>query len=70
MPVLHCISRFEGTSYQKLHDTATSSFVSCFTSAFTSPDIFFYNFLEFHLALSEKRFLSQISLSNGFTQNP
>ena len=63
MLVLHCISRFEGTSYEKLQGTVTSSFVSCcFTSAFTSPDIIFYNFLELHLASSEKRFLSQISL--------
>ena len=25
MPVLHCISSFEGTCYRKLQDTATSS---------------------------------------------
>ena len=59
MPVLHCISKFEGISYEKIQDAATSSFVSC---CFTSPDIIFYNFLEFYLALSENRFLSQISL--------
>ena len=44
--VVHCISRFEGTSYKKLQDIATSSFISCcFTPAFTSADIIFYNFL-------------------------
>ena len=50
--VLQCISSFEGTSYGKLQDTATSSFVcSCFISAFTSADITFYNFLELHSKL-------------------
>ena len=44
--VVHCISRFEGTSYKKLQDIATSFFISCcFTPAFTSADIIFYNFL-------------------------
>ena len=63
MPVIHFISRFESTSYEKFQDTATSSFVSCcFTSAFTLPDITFYNFLELHVALSEKRLLSQVFL--------
>ena len=32
----------------------------CFLSAFTSTDIIFYNFLELHSTLSEKRFLSRI----------
>ena len=44
MPVLHCISRFEGTSYNKLQDMTTSSFTACcFTSAFTSAR---YHFLQ------------------------
>ena len=39
---LYCISSFEGTSYKKLQFTAPSSFISCcFTSAFTSADVFF-----------------------------
>ena len=39
MLVLHCISRLKGTSYKKLQDTATNSFISCcFTSDFTSAD--------------------------------
>ena len=39
MPVLHYISNFEDTSYKKLHDAATSCFISCcFTSAITSVD--------------------------------
>ena len=33
-----------------------------FYISFYIPDITFYNFLEIHVALSEKRFLSQISL--------
>ena len=63
MPVLQSISRFECIFYENLEDTATSSFVSCcFTSAFISPDIIFYKFLKLHLALYEKRSLSQIYL--------
>ena len=58
-PVLHCISSFKGT-YKKLQETAIIS--CCFTSAFTSAYIIFYNFLELHSTLSEKRFLSQIYL--------
>ena len=38
----------------KLKGTATSSFISCFTSAFMSAGIIIYNFLQLHLALSEK----------------
>ena len=38
---------------------ATSPFVSsCFTSDFTKTGMTFYNFLELHLPLLEKRFLS------------
>ena len=64
MPVLYCISSFEGTCYRKLQDTAASSFISCcFTSsAFTSADIIFYNFSEHHPKLSKKGFLSWIFL--------
>ena len=48
------ISSFESTPYKKLWDTTTCSFVCyCFTSAFTSGDIIFHNFLELHLKLSE-----------------
>ena len=71
MPVLHCISRFEGTSYNKLQDMTTSSFTACcFTSAFTSADIIFYNFSEPDLKLFKKGFLSQISFFDRFTQTP
>ena len=53
----------KGTSYKKLQDTATSSFIYyCFTSAFTSVDIIFQNFLDFHSLLSEKRFVTQVFL--------
>ena len=27
MAVLHCVTSFEGTSYKKLHDTATGPFI-------------------------------------------
>ena len=54
MSVLHCrlyISSFEGTSYKKLQDSATGSFISCFlTLAFTSADIIFCNIFELHSA--------------------
>ena len=43
--------------------TSANSFISCcFTSAFTSANIIFYNFLEHQTTLSLKRFLSQIVL--------
>ena len=38
MPLSHCISSFERTSYKKLQDKAASSLVSC---CFTSADIIF-----------------------------
>ena len=42
-PVLYCVSKFEGTSYKKLQDIATSSFISfCFTLAYTSADTIFH----------------------------
>ena len=67
--MVHCISNFECTSYNKIQDTAISSFISCcFTSAFTSADITFYNFLEPHSTFSEKRFFVRIFLFSGLTQ--
>ena len=48
-----------------------SSFISCsFTSAFTSADIIFYNFLELVSKLSKKDFRHEFSFFNGFTQIP
>ena len=44
VPVLHSVSSFEGTSSEKLRDTATSFFIYC---CFTSADIIFYKFSEF-----------------------
>ena len=57
MPVLHCISSFEVTSYKSLKiQLSISSFISfCYTSAFTSADIICNTFLELHLSLSEKK---------------
>ena len=64
IPVLHCISSFEGTSYKKLHDT-TSPFVSCcFTLAFFIC-ISRYDFLQVFrtsFTIFGKIFLSQILL--------
>ena len=71
--VVHCISRFEGTSYKKLQDIATSSFISCcFTPAFTSADIIFYNFLNLiqNYQKKKKKKLSQISLLKWIHPNP
>ena len=69
--VLDCISSFEGTYYEKLQDTVAGSFISCFTSAFTSADIILsYRFLELHLALSVKRFLSLIFLFEKIQPTP
>ena len=48
-----------------------SSFISCsFTSAFTSADIIFYNFLELVSKLSKKDFRHEFSFFNSFTQIP
>ena len=55
---------FGGTSYEKLQDIANSSFISCFASVFTSPDVIFYNFSELDSKLSKKIFSSQISHFN------
>ena len=71
MPVLQCISSFEGTSYPILQDIATSSFISCcFKSVFTSADIIFYNFSELESKLSKKTFSSRIFFFNELTQIP
>ena len=70
-PVWHCISCFEGTSYEKLQDTATSCFICCcFISDFTSADITFNTFLELHSVLSEKRSSSQNFLFQQIYPNP
>ena len=67
MPVLHCISRFEGTSYNKLQDMTTSSFTACcFTSAFTSADIIFYNFSELDSKLYIQKFCHKFPFFNRF----
>ena len=58
MPVLQSISSFEGTSYKKLQDICTSSFISFrLTSIFTSTDIICYNFSELDSKLSQKKFV-------------
>ena len=63
MPVLQCISSFEVTSYKKLLDIATSSFISrCFTSVFALADIILCNFSELDSKLSKRSFSPQISL--------
>ena len=69
MPVLQCVSSFEGTLYKRLQDivpmesmesiVTTSYFISCcFTSVFTSADIIFYNFSELDSKLSIKYFFT------------
>ena len=48
---------FESTSYKKLDYTAKILFISCcYTLAFTSADMTFYNILELHSSLSKKRY--------------
>ena len=64
MSVLQCLSSFEDISYEKLQDTAASSFVCCcFILALEQHIPFFYNFLERHSKLSEKRFSTQIFIA-------
>ena len=64
MPVLHCISSFEGT-YKKLQDIASYQFflfLVVLHQLLISEEIIFYNFSELDSKLSENRFLSQISI--------
>ena len=60
---------FESTSHTKLQDRTTSSFISCFTSAFYIS-ISFYNISELHSTLFEKIFLSQIFHFSRIDHNP
>ena len=67
MLVLHYHSSFEE---KKLQGITTSYFISCcFTSAFTSEDIIFYNFLELDSKLSKKDFCHKFYF-NSCTQTP
>ena len=63
------MSSFEGTSYKKLQDIATSSFISCcLTSIFTSADIIFtifQNLIQNYL----KKFRHKFPFFNGLTQS-
>ena len=52
---------WEGTSL-KSYDTATISFISCFTSVLISIDIIFYNFFRSVFNIFWKIFLSQVFL--------
>ena len=60
---------WEGTSVKCFQIQATSSFISCFTSAFISADIIFYNFLELH-STCLKRIFETFYFFNRFTQTP
>ena len=58
MPLLHCISSFEGTSYKNIPDNAMSPIICCcFTSAFTSEDVIFHKFLECYSTFTSFPFL-------------
>ena len=65
--ILFCIV-FQVLGRYFCEDAATSSFISCFASAFISAGIIFYNLLELHSTLSEEDFCHKISFLNGFTQ--
>ena len=69
MPALYCISILRRYFCEKLYDTATSSFISCFTSVLILVDIIFHNFFELYSTLSEKDFRRKFSLLNGFTHH-
>ena len=55
---------------KKIEGTATSSFISCFASVFTSADIIFYSFLELHSTLSEKHFCHKFSFLKDLPKYP
>ena len=58
MPFLHCISSFEGT-------------LLLFLLVFTSADIFFQKYLEFHSTLSEKKiFVTNFPILMGSLKPP
>ena len=59
MSFLHCISSFEGTSYQHLSGKAIRSYFFLFLLAFTSADIIFQKYLESH-SEKKKRFSAHI----------
>ena len=47
---------------EKLQDTATTSFISCFTSVFISADVIYCNSLELYSTLSDKGFRCTIPM--------
>ena len=50
MPLLHCISGFEGTSYKNISDKAMNPIICC---CFTSEDVIFHKSLELYSTLSK-----------------
>ena len=56
MSFLHCISSFEGTSYEHLSGKAIRSYFFLFLLAFTSADIIFQKYLESHSEKKKKIF--------------
>ena len=66
MSFLHCISSFEGTSYEHLSGKAIRSYFFLFLLAFTSADIIFQKYLESH-SEKKKDFQHIFSIFNKFT---
>ena len=71
IPYLHCSSSFEGASRIFFYNAVIRSFSShCFTSAFTSADVIFHNFLELHSAYLKEDFFVNVPFINRFTPPP
>ena len=71
LPVLHCISGFEGTSYKNyLIQPVVLFLVVLLWLLYSSADLDFYKFLELGSPLLEKYFCHKIYFFNGFTQTP
>ena len=72
IPLLPCISSFEGTSYKNFQDSCTSSFIyCCFISAFPSANmIFFTTFYNSNHHYLKKDFQNKFLFFNRFTPPP
>ena len=71
MPVLHCTSIFEGTSYEKIQDTATSFLLLVALHQFLHQQVsFFATFVDFIPHYLKKDFCQEFSFFNRFTQIP
>ena len=72
--LVHCVSRFEGTSYKRMQGTANlpASFLLAVLHRIRIliSRYHFHNFLETSPTFTEKKLRQEFSFFNGFTQTP